>query len=100
MPQMPEIRIGLLWHAFGWPNLGVDALSRSNVALLRDACQQAGLTPRFVLLGKPGTDAPSEPDIEQAPYLRIGNLLTGRAGPYFAALRTCDVVVDICAGDG
>lgn len=100
MPQKPEIRIGLLWHAFGWPNLGVDALSRSNVALLREACEQVGLTPQFVLLGKPGTDAPSDSDIEQAPYLRIGNLLTGRAGPYFAALHTCDVVVDICAGDG
>lgn len=100
MPQKPEIRIGLLWHAFGWPNLGVDALSRSNVSLLRDACEKAGLTPRFVMLGKPGTDGPSDLDIEQAPYLRIKNLLTGRAGPYFAALRTCDVVVDICAGDG
>jgi hypothetical protein len=38
MPQKSEIRIGLLWHAFGRPNLGVDALSRSNVALLRAAC--------------------------------------------------------------
>lgn len=96
----PEIRIGLAWHAFGWPNLGVDALSRSNLALLRDACAQAGLTPQFVLLGKPGTDSPADADVEQAPYLRIGHLLTGRAGAHFAALRTCDLVVDICAGDG
>lgn len=100
MPQKTEIRIGLLWHAFGRPNLGVDALSRSNVALLRAACLRAGLTPRFVLLGKPGTDQPTDVDIEQGPYLRIRQLLTGSGGAYFDALRRCDLIVDICAGDG
>lgn len=100
MSSKPVIRIGLLWHAFGWPNLGVDALSRSNIALLRGACERAGLTPHFVLLGKPGTDAPVDADVEQGPYLRIRHLLAGRGGEYFDAVRRCDLIVDICAGDG
>ncbi|GEM_PF-2430056 len=29
------LRIGLLWHAFGWPNLGVDALMQKNVDFYR-----------------------------------------------------------------
>lgn len=94
------LRIGLLWHAFGWPNLGVDALSRTNIAILREAAARSGERAEFVLLGKPGNGAPTGPDIEQAPYFRIRNLVDGRLGRYMAAVKSCDMIVDICAGDG
>src|SRR5262245_30728852 len=94
------LRIGLLWHAFGWPNLGVDALSRTNIAILRAAAERVGETAEFLLLGKPGNGGPTGPDIRQGPYLRIRNLIDGKLGDYTAALRSCDLIVDICAGDG
>ncbi|MBH0114334.1 polysaccharide pyruvyl transferase family protein [Novosphingobium sp. YJ-S2-02] len=94
------MRIGLLNHAFGRPNLGVDALSRSNIAILRSAAQRAGVEPEFVLFGKPGGDAPTDPDVSQGEFLRLRQLATGKAGPYRRAIGACDLVVDICAGDG
>lgn len=94
------MRIGLLNHAFGRPNLGVDALSRSNIAILRRACERAGLEARFVLLGKPGGDAPSDADVEQGAFLRLRQLFTGRWEPFRRQVAECDLVVDICAGDG
>lgn len=94
------LRIGLLWHAFGWPNLGVDALSRTNIAILGAAAERAGENAEFVLLGKPGNGAPTGPNIEQAPHFRIRNLVDGRIGDYTRAVKSCDLIVDICAGDG
>ncbi|MCJ2183122.1 polysaccharide pyruvyl transferase family protein [Novosphingobium sp. 1949] len=87
-------------HAFGRPNLGVDALSRSNIAILRSACMAAGIKPTFVLFGKPGTDAPTDSDVTQGPFLRLRQLVTGRFGEFRQAIANCDLVVDICAGDG
>lgn len=100
MLPIKEIRIGLLWHAFGWPNLGVDALSRSNLAVMRLACAKEGVKPHFVLLGRAGTDHPAEDDIEQGPYLRVRELFSKRMQTYFKAVKRCDLIVDICAGDG
>ena len=97
---MRELRIGLLWHQFGRPNLGVDALSRSNIAILRAAAASIGVKPRFVLFGKPGEDNALDDDVELGPFLRVRQLITGATRDYSEALRRCDIVVDICAGDG
>lgn len=97
---MKVFRIGLLWHGFGWPNLGVDALSRTNISLLRSAANKVGVKAEFILLSKPGNTIPIEPDIQQGPYFRIRNCLQGKLGDYKDALKSCDMIVDICAGDG
>lgn len=46
-----DFSILLLWHTIGHGNLGVDALARSNIALLRSAAARAGVTPRFITTG-------------------------------------------------
>lgn len=97
---MPKLRIGLLNHAFGRPNLGVDALSRSNIAILRSACEKVGVEPKFVLFGKPGGESPNEPDVEQGKFLRLRQLFTGRFVDFRREIARCDLLVDICAGDG
>lgn len=94
------MRIGLLNHAFGRPNLGVDALSRSNIAILRAAAKRAGVEPQFILFGKPGSDTPQDADVRQGPFLRLRHLATGQIGPFWKELSSCDLVVDSCAGDG
>ncbi len=45
------IRIGLLWHSANSPNLGVGALTISNLALARRAAITLGLEPHFTILG-------------------------------------------------
>lgn len=97
---MQAMRIGLLWHQFGRPNLGVDALSRSNIAIVRAAAASLGIKPNFVLFGKPGDDFDLDDDIEIGPFLRVREILTFRSRRYRGALADCDLLIDICAGDG
>lgn len=97
---MRELRIGLLWHQFGRPNLGCDALSRSNIAILRSAALSLGVKPRFVLFGKPGQAKSLDSDVENGPFLRMRELATLNTREYMDGLRSCDIIVDICAGDG
>lgn len=97
---MRVLRIGLLWHQLGRPNLGVDALSRSNIAILRAAAGAIGVKPCFVLFGKPGEDLTLDDDVELGPFLRVRELATANSRKYSEALKKCDIIVDICAGDG
>ena len=62
-----RLRVGLLWHTFGHPNLGVDALARANSALIRRAAAMAGIEIRFITLGtptRPGIDVPPDVAVE------------------------------------
>lgn len=97
---MRELRIGLLWHQFGRPNLGCDALSRSNIAILRAAALSLGFKPSFLLFGKPGQAKSLESDVENGAFLRVRHLVTLNTREYMEGLRSCDIIVDICAGDG
>lgn len=97
---MRDLRIGLLWHQFGRPNLGVDALSRSNIAILRAAAASVDATAHFVLFGKPGEDFALDPDVKHGPFLRVRELATMNTRKYRDELKKCDLIVDICAGDG
>ncbi|KQN33771.1 hypothetical protein ASG37_16620 [Sphingomonas sp. Leaf407] len=90
----------MLWHQFGRPNLGVDALSRSNIAILRAAAESIGASARFVLFGKPGEDFALDEDVELGPFLRVRELATFNTRKYRDELKKCDLIVDICAGDG
>ena len=95
-----RLRVGLLWHAFGHANLGVDALARANAALIRDAGRLAGLQVSFVTLGTvgdPGTRLP--PDVKAGPHPSIKQAVVGRSA-LLAEIRACDIVFDIGGGDG
>lgn len=92
------ISIGLLWHSVRSGNLGVGALTVSNIALLREACGRLGLRPRFVVLG-PREASPAyvdEPDVEA---LDIDGRFMGSPAGYWRTLRALDCVVDIGGGD-
>lgn len=94
-----RLRVGLLWHTFGHPNLGVDALARANSALIRRAAAMAGIEIRFITLGTPtrtGIDVP--PDVEIGPHPSIRQALRGRSR-FLAEVRNCDMVFDIGEGD-
>ena len=92
------INIGLLWHSVRSGNLGVGALTVSNIALLREACARLGLRPHFTVLGprEPSPVYVDEPDVAA---LDIDGRFMGSPSGYWRTLRALDCVVDIGAGD-
>lgn len=94
------ITVALPWHSLGHGNLGVDALTRSNIAIIRAAAARIGREVRFITLCSSGTVEPGDiPEgVEIGPQPRIKPLLAGRSD-YLAALRRCQLVVDIGEGD-
>ncbi|MDB5667091.1 MAG: hypothetical protein JWL74_41 [Alphaproteobacteria bacterium] len=98
MPHNQKIRIGLLWHSVRSGNLGVGALTVSNIALLREACAELGLQPQFVVMGghEQGEAYVVGDDIEALDVDR--RFISSRAG-YRRALKSLDCLVDIGGGD-
>lgn len=94
------LRVALVWHAFGHDNLGVDALSRANAAIIESAAAKRGLEVTFMTLGsgqKPDvTDLPVNVTVGPGPSLR--QFVKGRS-QFLKVLRTCDLAVDIGEGD-
>jgi colanic acid/amylovoran biosynthesis protein len=92
-----EISIGLLWHSVNSGNLGVGALTVSNLALARQAAAAAGLTPRFEVLGFLDRGHPHYvADVGIVP-LNSRAMLPG--GAYWRSLDHLDCILDIGAGD-
>lgn len=93
-----NIQVALPWHALGHGNLGVDALTRANIAILRAAARRVGRGIEFVTLCSGGSPDNVPDDVTIGPLPRLKPLLTGRSD-FLAALRSCDLVVDIGEGD-
>src|SRR5215217_6111134 len=92
------LRVGLLWHAFGHANLGVDALARADAELIRRAASELGLTVKFVALGFGQRQDHMPSDVEVGPHPSIKQAVTGRS-EFFRTVRDCDIVFDIGEGD-
>lgn len=93
------LSVGMLWHSINSANLGVGALTVSNLALAREAAAELGLAPKFTILGFVDPGAPiyvNDPDVVSVP-------INGRAmlpgGAFSRALNGLDCVLDIGAGD-
>lgn len=94
------ISIGLLWHSVNSGNLGVGALTVSNIALARRAAAMSGLTPRFHILGFVDAGVPhyvSGDDIDCLAITHPRQMLPG--GAYWRTLQDLDCVLDIGGGD-
>jgi len=94
------IRTGLLWHTFGHNNLGIDALTRSNIQILSRAAERAGRKISFITLGtEPKTDIGDIPDgVEIGPRVSLIDMVKQRSN-VFRDIGNCDLVVDIGEGD-
>jgi colanic acid/amylovoran biosynthesis protein len=98
MSEGRPVRIGLLWHSVNSGNLGVGALTESNLAILRAEAAALGLVPHFTVIGMRDAEPPyiSGPDIALFP-LDSRSLLSPSG--YLARLGALDCVFDIGAGD-
>lgn len=95
-----QLNVGLLWHSLSSDNLGVGALTESQMAIVRAAAARAGVAVRFTVFGTSG----SRLGLNQADGVTIGDrfsikrVLAGRTR-FVAQLRSCDLVLDIGEGD-
>jgi len=94
-----QLVVGLLWHSVNSDNLGVGALTQSHIAILEGIAGELGLDVRFLVLGWFDRREPYAigANIRVVP-LRGRHFLPGADG-LFAAVRGCDLVCDIGAGD-
>lgn len=95
-----HVTVGLLWHSFSSGNLGVGALSESQVAICEAAAKRAGVNLRFIVFGNVGERdyMPAGKDIRLGSHISLKELVTGHS-PYLRDLEECDLVLDIGEGD-
>lgn len=93
------IQVGLLWHSLRSCNLGVGALTLSNIAILRSAARRAGRDIALTVVGYGGPlhYSPSDGPVGEYLIRSSKDLLPG--SPLRTTLQKCDVVLDIAAGD-
>jgi polysaccharide pyruvyl transferase WcaK-like protein len=96
----PMVTIGLLWHSTTSDNLGVGALTQSQIAICTAAAESARVKVKFIVFGTQGEQnyAPKDTDIVQGSRISLRQIASGRS-PFIKELRTCDVVLDIGEGD-
>lgn len=95
------MKFGLLWHSFSSGNLGVGALSLSNMLLIDEAARKRGITPEFLLIGSSGPcHYPPKDGRFKYEFVEFSEktLLTNPYG-LFTAIRSCDAIFDIGEGD-
>ncbi len=94
----PDLTIGLLWHSSVSDNLGVGALTVSQIAIVEKVAGEIGLGVRFVILGwrDPRPSYIEAPNVTR--FEMSGRDLVSPGGLY-STVRGCDLVLDIGAGD-
>ncbi|SIR55784.1 Polysaccharide pyruvyl transferase family protein WcaK [Sphaerotilus natans] len=94
------LRIGLLWHSLSSDNLGVGALTESQLALCREAAELAGVDLEFVLFGTSGGQSygPQGVKLAQGSAVSVRQMPGGRSA-YEREVAACDAVLDIGEGD-
>lgn len=100
MNRNKSITIGLMWHSLTSGNLGVGALTESNIAIISDIAAELNCSVRFVIFGVSEDRLPS---YEQEIINRGNEISVERVRVYRRSfregLRSCDFVLDIGAGD-
>jgi colanic acid/amylovoran biosynthesis protein len=93
------LTIGLLWHSVTSGNLGVGALTFSQIALVEQAAARVGTPVQFRLLGwiPPGERAPIPHVISECGITR--SFFVPSKSPFWSHIRACDLVLDIGEGD-
>ncbi|MBW2940878.1 polysaccharide pyruvyl transferase family protein [Zhongshania aquimaris] len=97
------MKIGLMWHSFGNGNLGVVALSISNMSIISEAAESLGVTPEFIVFGpKLQSGGKLElDDISNVKYVELSMpvLFSSKVLRVVRELNCCDVLFDIGSGD-
>lgn len=94
-----RLRVGLLWHSVNSANLGIGALTAAHIAILERIAEDLGVGLKLDVIGwtDSGPSYIDNADVSVVP-VRFRDLLHPW-GEVHKALRRCDLVCDIGAGD-
>lgn len=90
-----ELNVGLLWHSTNSGNLGVGALTVSNMAIALRAAETVGLRANFTVVGF----RDRSPEYVSSPSLAIDRATLLKPSGYWAQLKALDCLLDIGGGD-
>lgn len=95
-----KITVGLLWHSISSDNLGVGALTESQIAICQAAAARAGADVEYLIFGTTGGRQypPKGVAIKLGSRISIKQILRGNS-PFLKELDACDLVLDIGEGD-
>jgi colanic acid/amylovoran biosynthesis protein len=98
--EQKPIVIGLLWHSVSSDNLGVGALTESQIAICEDAAKQADCKVEYLIFGTQGgcNYVPNTVTVKVGSRVSIKKILLGKS-QFLKELETCDLVLDIGEGD-
>ena len=98
--QESEIRIVLLWHSVTSDNLGVGALTDSQMEICKSAARRANVKLACTVLGTKGGGkyGAGETFVEQGRSLSLKNIFS-LDSEFRRQIRKCDLVLDIGEGD-
>ncbi|MBY7667593.1 polysaccharide pyruvyl transferase family protein [Vibrio anguillarum] len=106
---MNKLKIGFLWHNVSSGNLGVGALSISNMILIDSICNELGIDAEFITVGDDEVSCESNKRLVEEQIFRkfqhkvisVKALITNpfKLIAYVREIRKLDLVLDIGAGD-
>lgn len=99
MNDPDTVKIALLWHSLRSDNLGVGALTVSNIAILRAAAARAGRPVQMTIVGYGGRCDYADGGADVGEVLVKGSRSWLPGGAVWRALTGADIVLDIAAGD-
>lgn len=97
----PNIVVGLLWHSLASGNLGVIALTFSQIAIVKEAAAKAGKNLTIKIFGwQLDGSIPTPPEFSGIEYIGLNaKQLLNPTSAFHKMLATCQVVLDVGEGD-
>jgi len=94
------VTVGLLWHSLSSGNLGVGALTESNIAIIKEVAESQGKKVRFLVLGTGADNLPAlAQELEAQGHALENHRIRIYRSSFRDQVRRCDLVIDIGEGD-
>lgn len=96
-----DIVVGLLWHSMASGNLGVVALTFSQIAIVKEAAEKAGKNVKIKVFGwQLDGSVPTPAEFSEIEYVGLNaKQLLNPNSAFHSALSSCQVVLDVGEGD-
>jgi colanic acid/amylovoran biosynthesis protein len=100
MNSKHNVTVGLLWHSLTSGNLGVGALTESNIAIIREQADKIGVSVTFLVLGSATGVVPElEQELHSAGHKLESHKVRVFRKSFRDLVNRCDFVIDIGEGD-
>lgn len=94
------VTVGLLWHSLSSGNLGVGALTESNIAIIKEVAESQGKKVRFLVLGTGAENLTAlAQELESQGHALENQRIRIFRSSFRNQVRRCDLVIDIGEGD-